>query len=107
MSKFHARIGDRRGFTLIEILIALGLFTIGSAALMSLYIKNLNTAKLAREEIILAMVNKDVTAKNQISAFTAKAAGIPGDFAYAFGVDQWLVGVEPDTLLGDTSSSHE
>lgn len=107
MNKFHARIGGRRGFTLIEVLIALGLFAIGASALLSLFAKNLATAELAREEIILAMITKDVTAKNQLAAFTAGTAGLKtfGDAVQFSPVNQWLVGVEPDTLLDDVTLS--
>lgn len=90
--------GGRRGFTLIEILIALGLFAIGSAALLALFIQNLNTAKLAREEIILAMMYKDIATKNQLAAFTANSRygrkfPAPDDMA---GADPWLVGHPTD-----------
>ena len=43
----------RGGFTLIEVLIALGLFAVGAASILGLFLKNLQSAKLAREEVVL------------------------------------------------------
>ena len=64
----------RRGFTLVEVLLALGLFAIGSSALIALFLRNLYSAKLAREEVVLALISKDVATKNQLAAFTANSA---------------------------------
>lgn len=80
----------RGGFTLIEILIALGLFAIGASALMALYLQNLNTAKLAREEIILAMLFKDIATKNQLSAYTGNKR-----FGRAFCPEDWCCDSPP------------
>ena len=109
------RGGSRRGFTLVEVLIALALFAMGSTALMGLSLKNLHSAKLARTEIILALIQKDVASKNQLAAFQSDLKNADGSpLMYTFAQDfappvdnsenfdrkQWLVGHDGSDATG-------
>lgn len=105
-----ARGGSRRGFTLVEVLIALALFAMGASALMGLYLKNLHSAKLARTEIILALIQKDVASKNQLAAFQSDLPAPRYTFAQDFAKpepdqnfnrDQWLVGHDGSDSSGN------
>ena len=57
-----------RGFTLIEVLIALGIFLGSMMAILGLYFHNLHLARMAREEIILSMIQRDIMARNAVVA---------------------------------------
>jgi len=61
-------MNGKRGFTLIEVMIALGIFLGALLAIMGLYFQNLRLARMAREEIILAMIQRDIMARNLVVA---------------------------------------
>ena len=62
----HGPGRSARGFTLIEVLIALGIFLGAMMAILGLYFQNLRLARMAREEIILSMIQRDVMARNLV-----------------------------------------
>jgi prepilin-type N-terminal cleavage/methylation domain-containing protein len=73
------RAGLRRkknGFTLIEVLFALGILAVGGTSLIALFAHNLREAKRAREEIIINVIQRDVSVRNQLAAFAAAANGL-------------------------------
>jgi prepilin-type N-terminal cleavage/methylation domain-containing protein len=57
-----------KGFTLIEVLIALGIFLGAMLAVLGIYFQNLRLARMAREEIIVSMIQRDIMARNQVRA---------------------------------------
>jgi prepilin-type N-terminal cleavage/methylation domain-containing protein len=57
-----------KGFTLIEVLIALGIFLGAMLAILGIYFQNLRLARMAREEIIVSMIQRDIMARNQVVA---------------------------------------
>jgi prepilin-type N-terminal cleavage/methylation domain-containing protein len=57
-----------QGFTLIEVLIALAIFLGAMMAILGLYMQNLRLAMMAREEIIVSMLQRDIMARNQVVA---------------------------------------
>ena len=63
----------RAGFTLLEILIAMSLFVVGAASIMSLFTTSLEKAKLTEQEIMLAMMQKDIAIRNQLAAYKPTA----------------------------------
>ncbi|MHC4916404.1 MAG: type IV pilus modification PilV family protein [Planctomycetota bacterium] len=62
------RAPDTRGFTLVEVLIALGIFLGAMMAILGIYFQNLRLARMAREEIIVSMIQRDIMARNQVVA---------------------------------------
>jgi prepilin-type N-terminal cleavage/methylation domain-containing protein len=73
-----------RGFTLIEVLIAMGIFLGAMLAILGIYFQNLRLARMAREEIIISMIQRGIMARNQVVA-SARAGherswkrGVPG-----------------------------
>ena len=58
----------RAGFTLVEVLIALGIFLGAMMAILGIYFQNLRLARMAREEIIVSMIQRDIMARNQVVA---------------------------------------
>ena len=57
-----------KGFTLIEVLIAMGIFLGAMLAILGIYFQNLRLARMAREEIIVSMIQRDIMARNQVVA---------------------------------------
>ncbi|MCX7806005.1 MAG: prepilin-type N-terminal cleavage/methylation domain-containing protein [Planctomycetota bacterium] len=66
---------NKKGFTLLEVLIALGIFVFGAVAVTGLYIGNANSVQLAKEEVIVALIQRDLYAKNQFRAYYAGRLG--------------------------------
>lgn len=66
----------RAGFTLIEIIIAMGIFTLGIAYVMELFQRALRTTVKARQQVILAILFQDLKQKEQTAAVLAKAGGV-------------------------------
>ncbi|HOX06693.1 MAG TPA: prepilin-type N-terminal cleavage/methylation domain-containing protein [Planctomycetota bacterium] len=58
----------RRGFTLIEVMIAMGIFLAAMLAIAGLYFQNLRLARMAQDEIILSMIQRDVMSRNLVVA---------------------------------------
>ncbi len=75
-----------RGFTLIEIIMALAILVVGSVAILGLYVQNLRLASAARREVMLAVMEKDIASKNQLAAFKANS-----QYGLSFASDNWLV----------------
>jgi len=75
MAGDKTRAAPRGGFTLIEVLFALGILALGGSSLIALFVHNLREAKRAREEIVINVIQRDVTVRNQLAAFAASAAG--------------------------------
>ena len=69
------RTAGRGGFTLIEVLFALGILALGGSSLIALFAHNLREAKRAREEIMMNVIQRDITVRNQLAAFTATTSG--------------------------------
>ena len=63
----------KSGFTLIEVLFALGILALGGSSLIALFAHNLREAKRAREEIVMNVIQRDITVRNQLAAFAATA----------------------------------
>ena len=78
----HLRIRGRKtaagksGFTLIEVLFALGILALGGSSLIALFAHNLREAKRAREEIVMNVIQRDVTVRNQLAAYAATTSGL-------------------------------
>ena len=64
---------QKKGFTLIEVLFALGILALGGTSLVALFAHNLREARRAREEIVINVIQRDVTVRNQLAAFAAVA----------------------------------
>lgn len=62
--------GRQAGFTLIEILFAIAILAIGGTSLVALFGRNLALAKMAREEVVINVIQRDVSVRNQIAAYT-------------------------------------
>jgi len=58
----------RGGFTLIEVLVALGIFLMAILTILGLFFQSIKTAIVAREEIIIAIIQRDVSTRNQVAA---------------------------------------
>mgnify|MGYP001013410483 CR=1 FL=1 len=58
----------RAGFTLIEVMIAMGIFLAAMLAVSGLYFANLKLARMAQDEIVLSMIQRDVMARNLVVA---------------------------------------
>jgi type II secretory pathway pseudopilin PulG len=54
------------GFTLIEVLIAMGILMGALMVIMGVFFQNLRFARMAREEIIVSMIQRDVQARNHV-----------------------------------------
>ncbi|MBN1809492.1 MAG: type II secretion system protein [Planctomycetes bacterium] len=78
---------DKGGFTLIEVLFALGILALGGASLIALFTHNLREAKRAREEIIINIIQRDVSIRNQLAAYAAPASG----WDFYTNRDQWVI----------------
>ena len=74
------------GFTLIEIIISLAILAVGSVAVLGLYVQNLRLAGVARREVVLAIMEKDIAAKNQLAAFRANS-----QYGMDFAGPAWLI----------------
>ena len=72
-----------RGFTLIEVLFAMAILGIGGTSLVALFAYNLELAQRAREEVVINVIQRDVSVRNQVAAFTRGAA--------LFTDNSWLV----------------
>jgi len=56
------------GFTLIEVLVALGIFLGAMLAVLGIYFQNLRLARMAEEEIVVSMIQRDIMARNHVRA---------------------------------------
>jgi prepilin-type N-terminal cleavage/methylation domain-containing protein len=70
------KTAGKGGFTLIEVLFALGILALGGSSLIALFAHNLREAKRAREEIVMNVIQRDVTVRNQLAAFAATTSGL-------------------------------
>ncbi len=57
-----------KGFTLVEVLIALGIFLGAMMAILGIYFQNLTLARMAREEVVVSMIQRDIMARNAVVA---------------------------------------
>lgn len=73
-----------KGFTLIEVLFAMAILGIGGTSLVALFAYNLQLAKRAREEVVINVIQRDVSVRNQIAAFTRGVSDFATD-------SSWLV----------------
>ncbi len=62
------RRAPSRGFTLVEVLIALGIFLGAMMAILGIYFQNLRLARMAREEIVVSMIQRDIMSRNAVVA---------------------------------------
>src|SRR5687767_8738918 len=60
-----------RAFSLLEVIVALGVLAIGATAALLLYNSNIRTARQTKDEIILSLLVRDIRAKTQLAAYTA------------------------------------
>ena len=58
----------RSGFTLIEVLVALGIFLMAILTILGLFFQSIKTAIVAREEIIIAIIQRDLMTRNQVAS---------------------------------------
>lgn len=73
-----------RGFSLIEIALALGLASFVLVALIGLMSVGLEAGKAAREDTIIASVIRDVLARVKSEPFAALAPGSTKKFSYTY-----------------------
>jgi len=64
----------RTGFTLIEVLVALGILALGTVAIVSLHLNNLRTARQTKDELTLALLMQELRTRTQLLAYTAANA---------------------------------
>lgn len=77
-----------RGFSLLEVIVALGLLAVGATAVLALYIQNLRAARQAKEQIALTLLKRDLRAKTQLAALTAFTGSPPRSI---FQESAWLL----------------
>jgi prepilin-type N-terminal cleavage/methylation domain-containing protein len=77
-----------RGFTLLEVIVALGIFALGSVAVLMLYFNSLKTAKQGKDEMTLTLLARDIRDKVQLAALNA-FKGSPA--ASTFATSDWLL----------------
>lgn len=88
-------VGRRRGgFTLLEVVIALGLLAFGSVSIIGLYMNNARDAIKARDEVILAVLMNDIRTKCRLAAYfafePADPSIYPSGFKSTFDREDWL-----------------
>ncbi|MGH7144351.1 MAG: type IV pilus modification PilV family protein [Planctomycetota bacterium] len=74
----HPAAGQPRrrfGFTILEIVISLGILATGLAAVMAMFVHNARLAEMAREQVIQAILFGDLKSKQQMAALTQVDAG--------------------------------
>lgn len=69
------RGGRFGGFTILEIVISLGILATGLAAVMAMFVHNARLAEMAREQVIQAILFGDLKSKQQMAALTQVDAG--------------------------------
>jgi prepilin-type N-terminal cleavage/methylation domain-containing protein len=89
-----AVLRPRRGFTLIEVMIAMSIFLAAMLAISGLFFQNLRLARMAQEEIVVSMIQRDVMARNLVVAMARageerlyvrnNAGAVPSAFAKQF-----------------------
>ena len=76
------------GFTLLEVVVALGLFAVGAVAVLFLYSNTVNTARQSKNEMTLALLMRDLREKVQLAALNA-FSGSPAEST--FHTSNWLL----------------
>ena len=71
-------VGVRRpsGFTLIEIILALGIFALGIVYVFALFDQATRTTEKARQQVIVSILYQDVKSKQQSAAVMAVSGGV-------------------------------
>ncbi len=77
----------RRGFTLLEVIVALGILALGVVSVLVLYFNNVKAARQSKDEVTLALLMHEIRARTQLAAFMAFAGSPPRS---AFAASEWL-----------------
>jgi prepilin-type N-terminal cleavage/methylation domain-containing protein len=83
----------RRGFSLFEVIVAIGVLSVGAGAMLMLYNNTLKAARQTKEELAASMIRQEIQARTQLAALQA----VNADGSSAFAGSSWLMH-DPDVV---------